>query len=428
MDKADRLINGSFGYLRYVEMDDNGEILRLWIEFSDSNAGKVLRLKYGAHAQALQLSSKWTPLVRREGVIDIKSKIIKVRRKQFPVVPAHAMSIHKSQGGTYDQVVYEYSKSHDISLIYVAMSRAKTLEGLFLTNKKLDHQFYHCRTAKGRQNLRTEFQRLEQNQLVTVVDECTDFLEQSDCPTISYFNVQSLNAHSLDVLHDPILSQASLLAMSETWIQDVDSPIDIAGFRCIARNNNGRNRAGGVAIYESLTSGLTSTHEIPYDTTTTSYGDVCCARIEYKDKAQRLMYFYLITIYAIPGVTQTHIIQLMGFALMCFRRNTVSLATNYSNPSCFNPLLICGDFNYNVNCTKLQSYLKENYSVSLASPNLITTRNGTSIDGVFYRHESVEVIRYVSYFSTHIPLLVRSRACSKGPRPPSEKNNSPPRK
>lgn len=236
------------------------------------------------------------------------------------------------------------------------------------------------------------------NRLVTIFDKFTDFFSNPTYPTIDYFNVQSLNAHTLDVLHDPVLPKATLLSMSETWMQDNLPAIDAVGYRCIARKNNGKNRAGGVAISESLTSGLETTHKLSYENTNVSYGDVCCARIEYRSRNQKIQHFYLITIYAKPGVTKNQVMQLMDIALMRFSKYTLMFAINHLNSLYSSPLLICADFNYNVNCPELTTYLQDRYSVSLATKSLITSRNGTSIDGIFYRNEQFEIIPYVLYF------------------------------
>ncbi|GFV14888.1 hypothetical protein TNCV_1045651 [Trichonephila clavipes] len=46
------------------------------------------------------------------------------------------MTIHKSQGGTYDAIVYEYDRKHPRELVYVALSRVTKIEGLFMVTKE----------------------------------------------------------------------------------------------------------------------------------------------------------------------------------------------------------------------------------------------------------------------------------------------------
>ena len=53
--------------------------------------------------------------------------------KQFPVKPAWAITVHKSQGLTFDRAVIDVQRAFTHGQTYVALSRCRTLEGLVLS-------------------------------------------------------------------------------------------------------------------------------------------------------------------------------------------------------------------------------------------------------------------------------------------------------
>jgi hypothetical protein len=54
--------------------------------------------------------------------------------KQYPLKPAWAITIHKSQGLTFDQAVVDVQAAFAHGQVYVALSRCRTLEGLVLSS------------------------------------------------------------------------------------------------------------------------------------------------------------------------------------------------------------------------------------------------------------------------------------------------------
>lgn len=72
-------------------------------------------------------------------VIDKKTKAIKEEIlgtfRQFPLKLAWAVTIHKSQGLTFDKVIINSNRAFSHGQVYVALSRCKTLDGIILTDR-----------------------------------------------------------------------------------------------------------------------------------------------------------------------------------------------------------------------------------------------------------------------------------------------------
>lgn len=59
--------------------------------------------------------------------------------EQYPIKLAWAVTIHKSQGLTFDRLIIDAGKSFASGQVYVALSRCRTLEGIVLKSKILPH-------------------------------------------------------------------------------------------------------------------------------------------------------------------------------------------------------------------------------------------------------------------------------------------------
>ncbi|KAG5864677.1 hypothetical protein JTB14_001608 [Gonioctena quinquepunctata] len=152
IDVADGLSNGTVGILLYVESDENNEILRIWLKFPKNFGQKCLR-KLRNHIARLNLDIDAVPISTQTSTIALNNnKTIVAKRKHFPLISALAMTVHKSQGGTFDAIVYEYSRSHQRELVYVALSRVTNQDGLFSTTKentRASWKFHHGRVGNA---------------------------------------------------------------------------------------------------------------------------------------------------------------------------------------------------------------------------------------------------------------------------------------
>lgn len=152
MDVADGLSNGTVGQLLHIESDENDEIMRLWFKFSKS-IGQKRATKFRSDIARLGIDKDAVPISVQSSSIPLnKNKTIVAKRKHFALISALAMTIHKSQGGTFDAIVYEYNRSHSRELVYVALSRVTSIEGLFLVteeNTRASWKFHHGRVGNA---------------------------------------------------------------------------------------------------------------------------------------------------------------------------------------------------------------------------------------------------------------------------------------
>ena len=252
VDVEDGIVNGAIGILKYIEKLTKDEFadmkneagasttqtnvnIRLWIRFPSNRVGRRLRIRFKPNVTCKQsiLKFSWTPILQSSMRISVgRSGIIKCRRIHFPIVPACAITIHKAQGASFDSVVIQYNKNQDQQLVYVAMSRATSLEGLYITNSENHFTFYHGRgnNSPNTRDIRDEYTRLARYPLPTLTHKAMQFMGSDDdeqqtaddtifIKTVE-FNTQSLLAHKEDVETDAVMQRADYFLLNETWMDE----------------------------------------------------------------------------------------------------------------------------------------------------------------------------------------------------------------
>ena len=96
--------------------------------------------------------------------------------------------------------------------MYVAMSRVKSLDGLFVTGNITKEAIYPDKLAI------TEYARLREEANIFAKPKIERF-DRTDLNLVfAHLNVRSFGKHSVDIEHDFILTNCDLLLLSETQI------------------------------------------------------------------------------------------------------------------------------------------------------------------------------------------------------------------
>lgn len=134
IDCEDGLVNGATGTLGHVTLL-NDQAIKIWLNFNDNDIGKRARSPFTEYMKKHNINLNFVPIAPHSVPLNVK-KLTEhnIVREQFPVVPAEAITIHKSQGQTYDKICVDLTHSKKISrqLLYVAFSRVKSLQHLYI--------------------------------------------------------------------------------------------------------------------------------------------------------------------------------------------------------------------------------------------------------------------------------------------------------
>lgn len=121
----DGLTNGASNVIKLVQLQHADKPSGvIWVEFDDTEIGQKTRHE-NKHLYVQGIDKQWTPIkpVTSQFVVG-RNKTIQVVRKQFPLRPATAKTIHRSQGSTETRIVVNFDTQKAIPHIhYVGLSR-----------------------------------------------------------------------------------------------------------------------------------------------------------------------------------------------------------------------------------------------------------------------------------------------------------------
>ena len=230
LDVSNGLVNGVFGTVVKFEEVDN-DIVGIYVKFDDDrvNRNPVDKLPPDVPNNTVLIKHFEEPLKEKN------TNKSNTTRRQFPLKLGWATTIHKTQGMSVSQLVYDMEDTWGPSMAYVALSRVTSLQGLFLKNYLPDKIYRHDGVYRA---------------LTTLPHLALENRSDPLLTDILVHNVQGLCSKLQDI-EATYLNYAWIMCLTETWLNSThkDSDITFDSFKVFRTDRRSANCRGGVAIY-----------------------------------------------------------------------------------------------------------------------------------------------------------------------------------
>jgi DNA replication protein DnaC len=246
----DGMTNGAGTVIKKIQLNQKDKPSGIiWVQFDHDDVGEKTRHE-NKHLYAQGIESTWTPIkpITTQFAVG-KNQTAQVVRKQFPLRPAAAKTIHRSQGDTEHKIVVNFNTKRAIPHIhYVGLSRVTTMEGLYITDLCEEKIAVNPHVVSEMELLRNE-RALELNITPMYNIDKVAF-------KLCYLNTRSLHKHIDDIRHDFNFKNTDINIFSETRFMrsDSDNMYHIDNYNLF--RNDGHmltsRPPGGMAVYSRV--------------------------------------------------------------------------------------------------------------------------------------------------------------------------------
>ena len=386
---TDGLTNGAECIIENIDyrVQNSSRPSIIWVSFSDPAIGRKQRQENCHLYHTKNIEQHWTPIleVTRQFRINKKTQV-QILRRQFPLRPAAAKTIHRCQGDTLDAAVVDFPSSTKEHMHYVGLSRVRNSSNLYIMN--LNEQ-----KIKVNENVAQEMKRLRTKANLTPAASLQN--TDSSLFTVIFHNVRSLHLHINDVQSDFNIEKADVNICVETRLCSADTNDDynLPRFH-LYRNDYSQSNVRtsyGTAMYVAKT--------------------ILCSQIPYRFNYNQVEITIMVTNHPIEDL---HVIGIYRSKSKVTTRKLIDALKHLHDTKLANvvPTLVLGDFNINLleetsDKKALSKYLIEQKGYTQLMTQF-TTDYRTLIDHIYTNVPHLVTSSGVleSYFSDHKPIFV----------------------
>nr|XP_039256248.1 uncharacterized protein LOC120332966 [Styela clava] len=386
IDTSDGLVNGVMGTVQYIAKNDKEFVISILIKFDNDNVGRKAMAKSRWKRQHPLL----VPITRREAKFEkAYGKGAQVSRYQFPLTLGWAVTIHKCQGITLNKIVVNTKgKKFGCGQVYVALSRVRKLENLYLTD--FDPCTIRC-SSEVMNNMRT--MPIAHQRPPTLTD-----LNKSNWLTIGHLNIRYFLKKMDGIVsytEGEIFRHADICCFTETYLTErhnIDkftNKFDYVSFREDVPSEQNHGGKHGLLVCASRKLN-------PVEIKTSSNV------LEHKMirlKTSTNKEFTLLLIYRPPSFPQLEFLNILS-ELMTFIPQGA-------------PTFILGDFNDNIFHNRSSSIMEKMNELGFRQyipTNRATTDYGSLLDHMYFNRnctdDSIVVDIVDTYYSDHDTVFI----------------------
>ena len=248
----DGLTNGAGNIIKFMQAQETGKPSGIiWVQFDCPDVGEKTRHD-NRHLYMQGIEPTWTPIKPVTSQFAVgRNKTAQVLRKQFPLRPAAAKTVHRSQGDTLDKIVVNFDAKKAIPHVhYVGLSRVTTIEGLYIIDLCEDKIAVNSDVQNEMKRLRTDAK----------LHLCINPIYNADevLLKVCYLNARSLHKHIEDVRSDLNYCSTDVNIFTETrFCHSDDESVYIIENYSLFRNDgtmttSNRRPYGGTAVYSRV--------------------------------------------------------------------------------------------------------------------------------------------------------------------------------
>ena len=134
--KEDGIVNGARGFVQAIQVskEESDKVEIVWVVFKKESIGQLYRFEKSHLRQNFNPGHKLaTPILPERKTFKEKFGNVEYMRTNFPLALAYAMTAHKCQGETLDQVIIDFGPNLELKIknyicpgsFYVALTRVR---------------------------------------------------------------------------------------------------------------------------------------------------------------------------------------------------------------------------------------------------------------------------------------------------------------